>query len=199
MHLDIVMAGVGGQGTVLAARILATAAMKAGFEVRSSEMIGMAQREGSVASHVRLAKGENLYGGIVPEAKADFLLGFELAEGIRNLKKLAPAGKALINSSAVIPPAVYAGQTAYEVENLRHFLKEEVPQTYLFDAGLLASEAGNPRTVSMVMLGALSAFEDFPFEPELILATARELLPPKLHDVNEKAWELGRQQLATNF
>lgn len=191
MRLDIVIAGVGGQGTVLASRILAQAAMEAGCQVRTSETIGMAQREGIVASHVRI--GEPLHGALIPDRGADVLLGFELAESVRWLYKLKPGGRAYVNSARIVPVSVASGRSIYDSEALDNYLHEQVNNLFLLDAGGLAVEAGNHRTTNMVMIGALSSMPGLPFTSEQLLSASLSLIPTKVRDVNKAAFELGRK------
>lgn len=193
MRLDVVIAGVGGQGTVLASRIIAQAAMEAGYQVRTSETIGMAQREGIVASHVRI--GEPLYGAIIPDNSADVLLGFELAESVRWLYKLKPGGRAYVNSARIVPVSVTSGRSVYDAEALDNHLRNKVKDLFLLDAGGLAVEAGNHRTTNMVMIGSLSTMPGLPFTSEQLLAASLSLIPAKVRDVNKAAFELGRKAM----
>ncbi|MDN5364410.1 MAG: indolepyruvate ferredoxin oxidoreductase, beta subunit [Eubacteriales bacterium] len=191
MSLDIVIAGVGGQGTVLASRIIASAAMRAGEKVFTSETIGMAQREGSVVSQVRI--GEPLYGPQIPDGKAEILLGLELAEAVRALPKLKPGGMVIVNSACLIPPSVARGESVYDREALQNYLREKTGICYLFDAFDLAREAGNVKSANVVMLGAFSCLPGLPFTAEQLLAAVLAAVPPQTGAVNEKAFALGRQ------
>jgi len=187
--MDIVMCGVGGQGTVLASRVLGEAAVRLGFQVRTSEIIGMSRREGAVVSQVRI--GHELDGPIIPDAAADFLLGFELAEAVRNIGKLGPAGKAVINIQKIIPPSVYLGKSSYNELALVEFLRQQYSEVILFDALDLARKAGNIKAVSAVMLGAFSVFN-----PQLghnvLLEELVNRLPDRLKEINARAFNLGK-------
>lgn len=189
MKLDIVIAGVGGQGTVLASRIIAQAALTAGLPVRTSETIGMAQREGVVTSHVRF--GEPIYGAVIPDYKADLLLGFELAETVRWLHKLKPGGRVIANSTPIVPVSVAAGRSAYDLAALTDHLKTRVPGAVLFDATALAAQAGTTKATNIVLLGAMSASYDLPFGADGLLQSALDVIPAKVHAVNRRAFELG--------
>lgn len=194
MRLDIVIAGVGGQGTVLASRVLAQAALDAGLPVRTSETIGMAQREGTVTSHVRIGeKGEALYGALIPDKGADIMLGFELAETVRWLYKLKDGGRVFANCARIVPVSVAAGRSVYATEELNSYLHQQAGQLMLFDAGELAVTAGNFRATNTVMLGALSTVEELPFSHQQLLAAVLAMIPAKLRDVNEAAFALGRK------
>lgn len=188
--MDIVMCGVGGQGTVLASRVLGEAAIQSSYQARTSEIIGMAQREGSVLSQVRIEK--ELYGPLVPEANAEYLIGFELAESVRNIEKVKPGGKLLVNIQTIVPPSVYIGVSHYNVPGLREYLTDRFPETRFIDAQELARQAGNVKAVNAVMLGAFSS--DFALlSPDAILEQLCRRIPEKLVAVNTKAFNLGRE------
>jgi indolepyruvate ferredoxin oxidoreductase beta subunit len=150
----------------------------------------MAQRGGSVVSQVRM--GENLNGPLIPDGAADFLIGFELAEAVRNLNKLAPEGKVLINTQKVVPPSVYLGTSSYDEEMLINFLQENVPGVILIDALEIARQAGNVKTISAVMLGAFAAMCD-ELDTDAILNEMVAKLPGKLRDINIRAFNMGKE------
>lgn len=193
MRQDIVIAGVGGQGTVLASRIIARAAMDAGLPVRTSETIGMAQREGVVTSHVRF--GIPLDGAVIPDQSADILLGFELAETVRWMHKLKPGGRVVANCAAIIPVSVAAGRSVYDIAALAEHLRNRAPGAVLFDASALAAQAGTQKATNIVLLGALSTLAGLPFSAEELLRSALEVIPTKVHEVNRRAFELGRKAM----
>jgi len=190
--MNILIAGVGGQGIILASRAIAEAAIAAGLPVRTAETIGMAQREGQVVSHIRI--GELHYGPLIPHGAADILVACEPAEGARNLAFLKKGGRAIISTSPVIPVSVSLGLSFYDVPRILHFLKEHIEHPYFLDAIGLASKAGNIKSLNMVMLGALSA-QELPFPAERLLEAALKLLPPHTHPVNSRAFAIGRQAL----
>lgn len=187
--MDIIISGVGGQGTVLASRVIGEAAIKSGYEVRTSEIIGMSQREGAVVSQVRI--GENLNGPLIPDNAADFYVGFELAEAVRNIDKMGNNAKSLLNIQKMVPPSVYLGLSSYNENTLIDYLKEKSPGLTLINAVDLAHEAGNIKTVSAVMLGAFSVLCP-QLEQSLILNELLGKLPTKLKDLNTQAFELGK-------
>lgn len=193
MSLDLVIAGVGGQGTVMASRVLAMAALEAGLPVRTSETIGMAQREGTVTSHVRM--GEPLYGAIIPDGGADILLGFEPAETVRWLHKLKPGGRVLANSHKIVPVSVASGKSVYEEEALVQHLREKVKDLTIFDATGLATQAGSYKAANTVMLGALSTTDGLLFTQAQLLDAVLAMIPAKLRDINIRAFELGREAM----
>ncbi len=193
MKLDIVISGVGGQGSVLASRALAGAGMGLGLDVRTSEIIGMAQREGSVTSQVRI--GEQLFGATIPDHEADILLGFELAETIRALPKLKPGGVIIASSSAIVPVSVQLGISSYDREAMRRYLREQPGKVVLLDLDELAKSAGNIKTGNVIILGALSTLPGLPFEPEQLLQAVLNLIPEKLQNTNKRAFEVGRRAM----
>jgi len=193
MKLDIVISGVGGQGSVLASRALATAGMGLGLDVRTSEIIGMAQREGSVTSQVRI--GERLYGATIPDHGADILLGFELAETVRALPKLKPGGTIIASSSAIVPVSVQLGISSYDTEAMQRYLREQTGKVFLLDLNELTKKAGNPKTGNVIILGALSTLPDLPFEPDQLLGAVLSYIPEKLQNINKRAFEIGRQAM----
>jgi indolepyruvate ferredoxin oxidoreductase beta subunit len=184
------MCGVGGQGTVLASRVIGETAISQGFEVRTSEIIGMAQREGPVVSQVRV--GSDLQGPLIPDGGADYLLGFELAEAVRNLDKLKTDGQALVNVGMIIPPTVYLGISSYNKDELINFLRQQVPGLVLINARELAAEAGNIKALSAVMLGAFSGLCPN-IDETILLQGLLAHLPEKVQQVNTRAFNLGRE------
>jgi indolepyruvate ferredoxin oxidoreductase beta subunit len=175
---NILMAGVGGQGTLLASEILSEVLMQAGYDVKKAEVHGMAQRGGSVVSHVRF--GKKVYSSIIPEGEVDVLFGFELLETYRYLPLVKASG----------PPSVALGKRDYPTD-VAAKLKELVANVHVVDGLQLAEQAGNSRTVNTVLLGALSNT----LEPthEQWIAAIKSLVPERFLDVNLKAFELGRQ------
>lgn len=193
MSFDIVIAGVGGQGTVLASRIIAEAAILAGQPVFTSETIGMAQREGCVSSNVRI--GEPLYGPVIPDGKAKVLIGFEMAETVRLLPKLDKDGIVIVNTKKIIPVSVATGKSVYDEEKLKEHLAQWNGPCKFLDASSLAAEAGSFKAVNIVMLGALSTLPQLPFTKEQLLEAVLAMVPPKTKDINERAFRAGRQVL----
>lgn len=190
--MDILIAGVGGQGIILASRALAAAAVAAGLPARTAETIGMAQREGSVVSHVRLGVPD--VGPLIPGGGADVLLALEPAEACRNLGYLKPDGSALISITPVMPVTAALGSSPYPLEAILTYLQKNIARCHLLEAAALATQAGSHRALNIVMLGALAQM-DLPFAPETLLAAALQLLPDRLHELNRRAFELGKQAL----
>jgi indolepyruvate ferredoxin oxidoreductase beta subunit len=191
MKLDIVITGVGGQGNVLASRILAQAAMDAGYSVRTSEAIGMAQREGVVMSQVRI--GEALNGAVIPDGEADVLLGFELAETVRGLPKLKNQGTVIANNKTIIPVSAALGICNYASKDLLNYLQTNVSNLSLFAATELAAQAGTAKATNIVLLGALAGTKLLPFNKEHLLERVLQAVPVKFREINRRAFELGCQ------
>ena len=190
--VNVSLVGVGGQGIILTADILAKTAAIAGYDVKKSEIHGMAQRGGSVTSQVRF--GKSVASPIIQEGTADILVSFDKVEALRNVGILAESGKAIVNDLYLVPVTVSSGQQP-AVENLDGRVRKTFGKSLiLVDAMKIANEeVGNARTMNMVIAGALSAH--CPFKEELWLQAMAEMLTgpkAKLLEVNKKAFQLGR-------
>jgi indolepyruvate ferredoxin oxidoreductase beta subunit len=193
-NIDIVIAGVGGQGTVLASRVLAQAALQAGLDARTSETIGMAQREGTVQSHIRIGSGG--FGPLIGQARGDVLLGFEPAEAVRAAGLINPSGLALVNLAPIRPVTVALGSSVYRQAEIESYLQQLPFSVSLVDASGAAVAAGSFRAVNTVMLGALCATGRLPFGRPEILRILLEHLPQRAREINEHAFELGTRLIA---
>ena len=191
---NVSLVGVGGQGILLTANLLGRVAALAGLDVKKSEIHGMAQRGGSVASSVRF--GEKVCSPIIPAGESDLLVAFDRLEALRCASQLKAGGKALVNDVYLTPVTVSSGQQP-EVEDLAGSLKAALPSAVYVDAAAVAREVGNDRTANMVIAGALSALTPFP-EDLWKKAMAETFTGPKakLLDVNEKAFARGRAAVA---
>ncbi|OQY18422.1 MAG: indolepyruvate oxidoreductase subunit beta [Desulfobacteraceae bacterium 4572_35.1] len=185
---NILLAGVGGQGILLASEVLSEVLMMAGYDVKKNEVHGMSQRGGSVTSHVRF--GEKVYSPIIPEGEADILFGFEILETCRYMPFLKANGKIVVNRLQIMPSSVATGLERYP-ENLEAMIMSKVPETKVVDGLDLAVNAGNPRTVNTVLLGALSKMMDI--DLKLWNQALEKMVPKKFIAENLKAFELGRQ------
>ncbi len=153
---DLVIVGVGGQGTLLASKILGRLVMTEGYEVKMSEVHGMSQRGGSVITHVRV--GEDVHAPLVSQGQADFLVSFEALEAARAASFLKPTGVAIISIQRILPMPVIIGAMAYPEEPMDALAGREVKS---MDALALAMEAGSPKAVNLVLLGMLSRYLPF--------------------------------------
>lgn len=185
--INILLAGVGGQGTLLASEVLSEALMMAGYDVKKSEIHGMSQRGGSVISHVRY--GAKVFSPIIPEGEADVLFGFELLETYRYLPWLKEGGKVVVNDLKIMPAPVASGQMEYTAD-IPGKLVNLVGRVRIVDGNALALRAGNVRTANVVLLGALSTELEIP--QNIWQEALRKLVPEKFLDENLKAFELGR-------
>lgn len=188
MKYDVLIAGVGGQGTVLASRIIAAAAMESGYFTRTSETIGMAQRGGCVVSHVRI--GSENESSIIPITHADLLIGFEIAEAARNLYRLNKDGKCVINNMTVKPVSSMLGKNSYKQTEIESFIKASVPSAMFVDGYNLARDAGSVKAINMVLLGAAVSKGMLPFDKAVIEKVMRKNIAPKFLDLNLKAFNM---------
>ncbi|MDO3379943.1 indolepyruvate oxidoreductase subunit beta [Geoalkalibacter halelectricus] len=185
---NILLVGVGGQGILLASEILSEVLMLGGYDVKKAEVHGMAQRGGSVVSHVRY--GEKVYSPIIPEGQADILFGFELLESYRYLPLLKTDGQVVASDLQIVPPGVALGKESYP-EDVPAKIKAAFPRSRIVNAMALAQQAGNMRTVNTVLLGALSNMMDIPEEAWNQAMNNR--VPAKFLEENLNAFALGRQ------
>ncbi len=184
---NILLAGVGGQGTLLASEVLSEVLMMAGYDVKKAEVHGMAQRGGSVVSHVRF--GEKVYSPIIPEGEADILFGFELLETYRYLPLLKKEGAVVVNALKILPPGVALGQLDYPAD-IPGKIAASFERSKVIDGMNMAIEAGNDRTVNTVLLGALSNM--LGIDEALWVEAMERLVPQKFLEVNLRAFALGR-------
>ena len=180
---DVFICGVGGQGILLASEILADMALAKGLDAKKSEVHGMAQRGGSVVSHVRF--GEAVHSPVIAEGEADILASFEKMEALRWIQFVKPGGKVIVNSQEIVP----SGTDTYPPD-INRKISERVPDAMFVDALTLAKEAGHLRAVNIVMLGAFSTFLEFTEDEWKAAIEAR--VPKKTIETNLKAFELGR-------
>jgi len=184
---NILLAGVGGQGTLLASEVLSEALMLGGYDVKKSEIHGMSQRGGSVTSHVRF--GSKVYSPLIPEGQADFLFGFELLETLRCLPMLRPGATVVANDLKIIPAPVAMGQEIYPPD-IPGRIASSFQDTVVVNGMGLAVQAGNVRTVNIALLGTLSRRLGLA-EQHWHEALTRQV-PERFLAENLKAFELGR-------
>ena len=188
---NFLLAGVGGQGTILASNVLAEVALAAGFDVKKSEVHGMAQRGGSVNTHVRWDV-ERVYSPLIGRGEADMLLIFEEAEALRYVEYLKPGGAAVVNQQAVKPITVTSGGAPYPSEaDLQAVYGALTERFHLVPGTAIARDLGAARAANVVLIGALSTFLDLPSETWLKVIEAR--VPPKYVELNRQAFLRGRQ------
>ena len=188
----MIIAGVGGQGSILASHIVATAAIRDGLRARVGETFGAAMRGGAVASHVRI--GKDVSAPLVQKDGADIVLALEPLEGLRNaVKLLAKGGLLLTNTHAWIPTDVNIGRAEYpSMDSITKAVEKLSGKIVAIDATSLAQQqAGNVRTMNTVMLGALVGTGKLPISVETLKQVVKENVPPKTVDANLRAFELG--------
>lgn len=190
---NVLIVGVGGQGVIMVSKVLAVLCQEQGFEVKQSEVHGMAKRGGSVFSHVRF--GEQVYSPIIPRGKVDVLVALEWAEGLRWLPYLNQRrGTFIADTQHIIPPFACRNRrrgahSAYAAESVTEVM-EQVPNSFALDAVGMATELGVPRAANTVLLGILSAALDF--SAAHWKSVISQLVPPKTVEANLQAFEQGR-------
>jgi len=191
MEVNLIVAGVGGQGSVLASHIVAMAAIKEGLRARVGETFGAAMRGGAVASHVRL--GKKIYSPLVSKDGADLVLALEPLEGIRNsVRYLRKGGLLLTNTRAWSPTDVNIGLAEYpNMKTIEGALKKLGGRAVGIDATSLAQKAGNVRAMNVVMLGALARTGKLPVSVNSIKQVVQENVPKGTEEINLRAFELG--------
>ena len=190
MNRDILICGVGGQGTVLASRIIAAAAMEEGSPVHSAETIGMAQRGGSVTSHVRI--GGDAYSPMIPFGGADMLLAFEPGEAVRNLRYLREGGIAVANTAATKPVTESLRDTGYDGREMTAYLRRKC-DCILIDAGEVCAPFGSTRFFNIIMLGVAAGSGRLGLGTETLLKQIGKYVPPRYLDVNTRAFLAGTE------
>ncbi len=184
---NILLCGVGGQGTLLASNVLAEAAMESGFDVKKSEVHGMAQRGGSVVSHVRF--GEKVNSPLIRMGECDLLLSFEFLEALRWASYMKATGKIIVNTQKILPMSVSAGNSKYP-ENIEETLRKNVSSVFAIDGTGNAEKLGNAKCLNVVLLGILS--REVPvIKKEVWKEVLKRRIPQKLLDLNLKAFEVG--------
>lgn len=184
---NILMCGVGGQGILLASEITSFALIRAGYDLKKSEVHGMAQRGGSVVAHLRY--GEKVYSPLIEPGTADIELAFEMLESVRYMNYLHKESKVIVNTQKIFPPSVATGVEEYPADVLSS-LREKNLFVLTVDAFGVAQELGEPRAVNMVIVGALSAF--LPVKENIFLKVIKDRLPEKIQKVNLEAFARGR-------
>ena len=188
---NILFSGVGGQGILLASELTAYAQLAAGFDVKKSEVHGMAQRGGSVEAHLRY--GERIYSPLIEPGRADILVAFEILEAARYLPYLHRDSAVVVNTQKILPPAVALGKMAYP-DNILDELTDRGINVVAVDAFSVAREVGELRTANVAMVGAMSNF--LAVNPQVFLDVIDEKVKPAFREVNKKAFEAGRALVA---
>jgi len=183
MSKNILICGVGGQGTVLAAKVLSQAAISSGQKVMSAETIGMAQRGGSVVSHVRI--GEDVFSPLIPEKQADIIIAFEAAEAVRNISYLKDGGLVIVNKKIVQPITASLTGTSFDEKPMLEYLEKSAGKVIAVDTDEACQELGSSKVVNIVLLGA--ACNTGVVNKEEIKAALKLLVKPEFYELNLKA------------
>ncbi len=187
MTKNIMIVGVGGQGSLLASKLLGRILLTAGYDVKVSEVHGMSQRGGSVVTYVRF--GDKVYSPVIDKGEADYIVSFELLEAARYVDFLKPGGHIVVNTQQIDPMPVITGNAVYP-EGLVEKMMASGAEVEAFDALAVANEAGSSKAVNIALMGRLS--KKFDFTEEQWMKALEECVPPKFIELNKKAFLLGR-------
>ena len=191
MKTDILLAGVGGQGTVLASKLIAQAAMDRGRHARTAETIGMAQRGGCVVSHVRI--GDTLYSPLIAKGGADVVIGFEPGEAVRALPYLKKDGAMVVSSKAVPPVTASLGGMDYRGEEMISYLKSHVTSLAVIDTERICAQCGTEKVLNVALLGAACEMGVLGITTAQMQEILTQRLPERFFDMNQRALRLGAE------
>lgn len=186
---NCLLCGVGGQGTVLASRLIAHCAMKQGKFARTAETIGMAQRGGSVVSHVRI--GDNIESALIPEGGAELLIAFEPCEAVRALPYLSAGSTVIVTTRAIQPITGALSGKRFDADEMIAYLRTHVGRVICVDGDAIAREVGSAKVLNVALLGAASASGTLNISLQEIEEALAEKLPPKVLAMNQTALALG--------
>lgn len=187
--INFLITGVGGQGTVLASDIMAAVGLAAGYDVKKSDILGLAIRGGAVIGHVRW--GDRVHSPIVPEGRADYLVAFETLEGLRWLNQLRPTGTLVVNQQEIHPVTVSSGYASYpDLDTAESAFAAASERVFRAPGLAIARDLGNARVLNVVLLGAVSAL--LPVDAEVWKGVLKERVPSRFLELNLQAFERGR-------
>lgn len=194
--LNIILAGVGGQGNVMASRVLANMLSLKGFWITIGETFGMSQRGGSVMSHIRVS-GTSTWSPQIPKGKADILIALEPIEAVRVMRIYGnPEIRVLVNTRPIHPVGVIAGDLNYPpLENIQKGLNALTPHLWMLDATEEAMKLGNPILSNIIMIGALCGLNLLPVGFTEFTAVIKNFFPEKHLDINRQAFEIGKERV----
>lgn len=192
MNRSCLLCGVGGQGVVLASRLIAYAAMEQGDFVRTTETIGMAQRGGSVVSHVRA--GEEVDSPLIPKGTADVIIAFEPGEAVRALPYLKDGGTVITNSGIVKPVTANLSGSGYSGGEMLDYLKKKAGRVLVLDGDEICRKAGSPKVLNVALLGAAAQSGVLGITPEEMQSAVRKNVKERYIALNERALKLGGEQ-----
>ena len=189
MAKNILICGVGGQGTVLAAKVISQAALAGGKKVFSAETIGMAQRGGSVTSHVRI--GDDVFSPLIPQGQADLIIAFDASEAVRNIKYLKKDGTVVINTKTVQPTTASLTGKIFDSSEMIDYLKKIGAKIIPVNADKISGEIGSSKIVNMILLGCASQSKIF--SKDELLSALKILVKPAFYELNVKAINEGEK------
>ena len=187
MTKNVMIVGVGGQGSLLASKLLGYRLLNEGYDVKVSEVHGMSQRGGSVVTYVRF--GEKVYSPVIDKGEADFIVSFEKLEAARYVEYLKKGGRIVVNTQEIDPMPVITGAASYP-ENLIDKMEAEGIAVDAMDCLSLAEQAGSAKAVNLVLMGRLSRYFDIP--EEKWISAIEKCVPEKFVEMNKRAFALGR-------
>lgn len=190
--VNCLLTGVGGQGTVLASKIISQTAMDMGEKVRTAETIGMAQRGGSVVSHVRIG---NSFSPLIPNKSADIIIAFEPAEAVRALPYLKKGGSLVVSNKAVQPVTASLAGKGYDVAEMIEYLKNNIENLTIIDVDHVIEVCKNPKVLNVALIGAAIKSPILNMSSEIIESTIRKIVPEKFVELNLKALKLGMGEM----
>lgn len=190
--INCILAGVGGQGTVLASKLIAQSAMDKGKTVRTAETIGMAQRGGCVVSHVRISEGM-IHSPLIPLKTADLLIGFEPAEAVRSLTYLKDDGTVVVSQKAIKPVTDSLSNTDYDGDEMLKYLSSHVKHLIIVDSDTIFAACGSSKVLNIALLGAAVSTGVLGVSLEDIEATIKQKLAPQFIEMNLNALRAGAQ------
>lgn len=186
---NILLCGVGGQGTVLTSKLIASSVMEKGYDVMSAETIGMAQKGGSVFSFLRY--GMDIYSPMFSRKQADIIIAFEPAEAVRMLPYLKENGAVIVNSTPIIPVTAALHGSDYNGDEMISFLRDKVKKLIVLDGENACQNAGSPRALNMIMLGVAVSTGLLDITSEDIISAMKRTVKPQFFEMNEKAVAMG--------
>ncbi|SMB79161.1 indolepyruvate ferredoxin oxidoreductase beta subunit [Desulfonispora thiosulfatigenes DSM 11270] len=189
--INCILAGVGGQGTILASKLIAQTAMNKGLNARTAETIGMAQRGGCVVSHVRI--GENIHSPLIPLKSADLIIGFEPAEAVRSLGYLKENGTVIVSQKAIKPITASLSNSDYNGSEMISYLKNTITNLIVVDSEKICADCGSAKVLNIALLGAAVASGALEMSLEEVRATIKDRLAERFVEMNLKALHQGAE------
>jgi len=190
MTRNLILCGVGGQGILLASTVISNAALRSGYDVKTNEVHGMAQRGGSVVAQIRFGKA--VHSPLIKRGTADYMLALEKIEALRYADYMKPDGMVIVARTEIIPVTVSTGMAKYP-ENVDELLRGRFEKLYMVDGLAIARESGEPRAANVALIGALSNF--LPFEESVWEEVLSETVPTKALQANLKAFRRGKRAI----